>query len=47
MLSYLLASKAFDHKDVGVRDAAKSVVLTLMLVSNTYDVIREVEALTS
>jgi hypothetical protein len=32
---FAAASKAFDHKDAGVREAAKSVVLTLMIVSSS------------
>ena len=30
---FILASKSFDHKDIGVRDATKAVVLMLMMVS--------------
>ena len=33
ILRLLLGQKAFDHKDGGVRDAAKSLVISLMMVS--------------
>jgi predicted nucleic-acid-binding protein len=32
VLDFVKSSKAFDHKDVGVREAAKAVILTLMVV---------------
>ncbi|KAL3789752.1 hypothetical protein HJC23_006745 [Cyclotella cryptica] len=32
VIDFAKASKAFDHKDVAVRDAAKSVVITLMVI---------------